>query len=248
MTLSTTAQLTPAFSDDFGGGKLDTHKWAIATYQSPDSKPGINQGRYSTANVDLQQGLLCIRVSQKVVDGEVQSSGGAIISKDRFGFGTYEFEMRMSSTSPTPNGVGKPLTGAVSSGFLYYNKSETEIDLEFLGDQNRVWVTNWRNPDARTAPNVDDSRIKQTTKLLNKDFAAAFHTYTLVWEPERIRVFIDGALVTTHSQNVPQVPAYIILEHRGTNSGTWGGTATVGRDRYFYVRSVKFTPFPEKNK
>jgi hypothetical protein len=32
------------FSDDFRAGKLDTNKWKVATYKSPDSKPGLNSG------------------------------------------------------------------------------------------------------------------------------------------------------------------------------------------------------------
>jgi len=33
-----------AFSDDFNLGKLDTTKWTVATYHSPDSEPGVNNG------------------------------------------------------------------------------------------------------------------------------------------------------------------------------------------------------------
>ena len=107
-------------------------------------------------------GAIRIRVTQRFVSGEAQSFGGAIISKDRFGFGTYEFEMRMSSTSATPNGEGKASTGAISSGFLYHNKSESEIDLEFLGNENAIWISSWHNPDPRGNPSPFDKTARRS--------------------------------------------------------------------------------------
>lgn len=234
---------TPRFSDDFSAGKLDTSKWEIATYQSPDSKPGINQGRYVADAIDFAAGMLRIKVTQQETKGVVQSFGGAIISKDRFGFGTYEFTMRMSTTAPSPNGLGKTLTGAISSGFLYYNNSETEIDLEFLGNDNAIHITNWQNPTPSHAPAGD---VKQTQEVSEQFLGTQFRKYTLVWVPGSVKVYIDGALVVSHNQHVPRSAAHIILQHRGTNSNEWGGTAEVGVTRYFYVKHVSFTPIADK--
>jgi beta-glucanase (GH16 family) len=228
------------FSDNFSTGKLDTNKWKVATYKSPDSKPGLNSGVYVAENLDFSQGMLCIKVTQqKGGPDKILSYGGAIRSKDRFGFGTYEFVMRMSSTSPTPDGPGSATTGAISSGFVYYNNSESEIDLEFLGDQNAMWITNWQNPNPEHAPSGD---IKQTQRISNRFLGTQFRKYILVWTPTSVKVYIDGTLVASHNNHIPQTPAYIILQHRGTNSKEWGGTATVGMTRYMYVKSVNFTP------
>ena len=229
-----------SFSDDFRAGKLDTSKWNIATYKSPDSKPGLNSGSYVPENLDFLRGMLCIKVTQqKGRPVNILSHGGAIISKERFGFGTYEFVMRMSSTSATPDGVGTATSGAISSGFVFYNNSESEIDLEFLGNENAMWITNWQNADPKAAPSGD---VKQTTQTFNRSLSAEFHKYTLVWAPTSVKVYIDGTLVASHNQHIPQSPAYIILQHRGTNSNKWGGTAAAGVTRYMYVRSVSFTP------
>jgi beta-glucanase (GH16 family) len=227
------------FSDDFKAAELDRMKWTTATYRSPDSKVGVNNGAYVPSAVEFSQGMLRIAVQQRRADRGVESSGGAIISRDRFGFGTYDFEMRMSSLSPTPHGSGKSLTGAVSSGFIYYNKSESEIDLEFLGNENSLWVSSWRNPK----PTVDPtSRNKTSIKVADRDLATRFRSYSMVWTAKTVDVYIDGTRVAHQTQHVPQIPAHIILQHRGTNSGKWGGTAAVGVERYFFVRSVKFTP------
>lgn len=224
--------------DEFDAGTLDTTRWNIATYKSPDSTPGVNSGSYVSSGIDFTQGMLRITVRQRR-SGGVESSGGAIISKERFGFGTYKFVMRMSSTSPTPDGNGDALTGAVSSGFLYYNKSESEIDLEFLGNENAIWVTAWHNTKPAGRPT---SRDKTSHKVMDHDLATRFRCYSMVWKPKAVDVYIDGIRVSHQTDHVPQTPAHIILQHRGTNSDKWGGVATVGVERYFFVRSVTFTP------
>jgi beta-glucanase (GH16 family) len=229
------------FRDNFSDGKLDHNKWRVATYQSPDSIPGINSGLYVEDSFDFSHGMLCIKVTQqkKPRDG-VLSFGGAIVSKQRFGFGTYEFVMRMSSTSPTPYGSGVTTTGAVSSGFVYYNNSESEIDLEFLGNENALWVTNWYNPNPKNTPKGD---VKQAHKIANALLGEGFHSYTMVWNAKSVNVYLDGVLVASHTEHIPHSPAYIMVQHRGTNSDEWGGQAVVGVARYMYVRSVTFTPF-----
>src|ERR1700689_4310220 len=148
-----------AFKDEFKGGKLDATKWIVATYKSPDSSPGVNSGTYVSSAIDFTKGMLRITVQQHATASGIESLGGAIISRELFGFGTYDFEMRMSSLSPTPQGDGTASTGAVSSGFIYYNKSESEIDLEFLGNENALWVSSWFNLD----PNFDPTPLQKTS-------------------------------------------------------------------------------------
>jgi hypothetical protein len=228
-----------AFKDQFKSGKLDTTKWIVATHKSPDSAPGVNSGSYVSSAIDFTQGMLRITVQQHATASGIESLGGAIISRELFGFGTYDFEMRMSSLSPTPQGDGTASTGAVSSGFIYYNKSESEIDLEFLGNENALWVSSWFNLD----PNFDPTPLQKTSDKLDEPaLATRFRHYSLVWSPKTVDVYIDGTRVAHQTEHVPQNPAHIILQHRGTNSDKWGGVAAVGVERYFFVRSVKFTP------
>jgi len=236
-------QAQVAFQDEFKAGKLDITKWTVATYKSPDSSPGINRGTYVSSAIDFTQGMLRITVQQHETATGVESLGGAIISRERFGFGTYDFEMRMSSLSPTPQGEGTASTGAVSSGFIYYNKSESEIDLEFLGNENAMWVSTWHNPD----PNLEPTPLQRATdKLADAALATGFRHYSLVWTSGAVDVYIDGTRVAHQTEHVPQTSAHIILQHRGTNSNKWGGVAAPGVERYFFARSVKFTPLAAK--
>src|SRR4051812_8985985 len=225
------------FSDNFNLGRLDATKWTVATYHSPDSEPGVNNGVYVAPKLNFARGMLRIEVTQQKSGTEVQSFGGAVISKKLFGFGTYEFVMRMSSTASRPYASGGTLTGAVSSGFLYLKNSETEIDLEFLGNENSIWITSWRNPDPSRPPTLQD---KQSDKISNHFLATQFRTYKLVWSSKAVNVFIDGIQVVHQTTHVPQSPAHIILQHRGTNSNQWGGVSTEGLPRYFYVKHVSF--------
>jgi len=236
-------KIPPIFVDQFNEGVLDASKWSIATYGSPDSKPGINVGSYVTEAIDLSTGLLRIAVNQEKEGGVVYSTGGAIISKDRFGYGDYEFEMRMSSDSPTPEGAGGARSGAISSAFIYNNRSESEIDLEFLGDIDSMWVTSWRNTDLSSSPT---GAMKSSARLPNRDLAKQFHRYTLSWEEGIVRVYIDGYLAIELTEHVPSVPAKIVLQHRGTHSPKWGGFARPGTTRYAYFKTVKFTPWEGK--
>ena len=232
-------QARVAFKDEFKGGKLDTTKWILATYKSPDSSPGVNCGIYVSSAIDFRQGMLRITVQQHATATGIESLGGAIISRELFGFGTYDFEMRMSSLSPTPQGEGTASTGAVSSGFIYYNKSESEIDLEFLGNENALWVSSWFNRD----PNFDPTALQKTSDKVDEPaLATRFRHYSLVWTPGTVDVYIDGTIVAHQTEHVPQNPAHIILQHRGTNSDKWGGVAAVDVERYFFVRSVTFAP------
>jgi beta-glucanase (GH16 family) len=241
--LRANAQARVTFQDEFKSGSLDLTKWIIATYKSPDSALGLNSGTYVAPAIDFTQGMLRITVQQHATATGVESLGGAILSKECFGYGTYDFEMRMSSLSPTPQGDGDSLTGAVSSGFMYYNKSESEIDLEFLGNENAMWVSSWRNPNPALDPTP---RLKTSDKVVEPNLATRFRRYSLVWTPTTVDVYIDGTRVAHQTEHIPQSPAHIILQHRGTNSNKWGGVAAVGVERYFFVRSVKFTPLGAK--
>jgi beta-glucanase (GH16 family) len=215
--------------------------WRIASWQSADSKPGLNHGTYVPENVDFVDGMLRLKVEQTHGPDGVISKGAAIWTREKFGYGTYEFVMRMASESPTPNGLGKTLSGTVSSAFLYLQNSETEINIEFLGDKNSVWMTNWHNLNPNTPPS-NSPDVRTTDEVRNSSLANQFHDYKLVWQPESVQWYIDGVLVARHHTNVPVAPAYIILQNRGTNSDQWGGKATLNVIRYAFVKSVKFHP------
>jgi beta-glucanase (GH16 family) len=238
LLLLVTAKAQPvSYAFNNGLGKA----WRIASWKSPDSKLGLNRGTYVPENVDFVDGMLRLKVEQTKGPDGVISKGAAVWTKEKFGYGTYEFVMRMASESPTPDGPGKAQSGTVSSAFLYFQNSETEMDIEFLGDKNCVWATNWHNLNLNTPPGYTP-QVRTTDQVQSASLAEQFHHYKLVWQPESVKWYIDGALVASHYTNVPVAPAYIILQIRGTNSDEWGGKATLNVVRYTYVKSVRFYP------
>ena len=220
------------FSDTFNTGSLDASKWFASNGSAPGSISGVNYGSFEPSNIDLSKGMLCLKLQQQLSNIGVLSIGGEIQSITTYGYGTYEWVMRASSTSQTPTGAGSAVSGQISAGFSFVNNSQTEIDFEIEGQNpDTVWMTNW---------------ISTTEKQYSSVFLASpdttFHQYKFVWMPGRIDFYIDGALVSSHTSNVPSAPAYVMINHWGTNSTGWGGLASIGVERYLYVSSFTYTP------
>lgn len=222
-----------SFSDSFSTGVLDPSKWLASNGFAPGSISGVNYGSFVPTNVDLSKGMLCLKLQQQQGSSGVLSVGGEIQSLTTYGYGTYEWVMRASSTSATPAGAGSVVSGQISAGFSFVNNSQTEIDFEIEGQNpNTVWMTNW----------ISTSQ-KQYSSVFLASPDANFHHYNFVWVPGRIDYYIDGKLVSTHTSNVPSSPAYILINHWGTNSTGWGGLATLNVERYLYVSSFTYTPW-----
>jgi beta-glucanase (GH16 family) len=236
------ASQSSRFHDDFSGGKLDPAKWKVSNWHAPGTLPGRNQGVFTPDAVDFSQGMLRIGVTQTLgPDGVVRSTGGEIQSREVFGYGTYEFVMRLASTSETADGVGRVLSGSDSGAFTFINNSETELDIEFLGSTpDSIWLTNWVN-------STNNLKGAKPTKYQQEEVRATgladrFHEYRIVWTPGKVVWWIDGRMAGKHTRNVPSTPAHILVSHWGTNNDRWGGRATLGMARYLYVRKVEFTP------
>jgi endo-1,3-1,4-beta-glycanase ExoK len=220
------------FSDNFSTGHLDTSKWLATNGPAPGNISGVNYGSFVPSNVDLSKGMLCLKLTQQQGSNGIISVGGELQSATTYGYGTYEWVMRASSTSSTPTGAGNVVSGQISSGFSFVNNSQTEIDFEIEGQRpSTIWMTNWQTTSK-----------KQYSSVILAAPDAAFHRYKFVWAPGRIDFYLDNALVSTHTSNVPSAPAYIMMNHWGTNSTGWGGLATVGVQRYLYISSFTYTP------
>jgi beta-glucanase (GH16 family) len=238
------------WQDDFSGSSLSKKMWVVASGQAPGYRPGDHIGYYDPSNVKLVSdstgSYLRLQLTQEpgTVDGVegVISHGALVYTKSKYGYGTYEWRMRMSSTSSTPTGAGDAVSGSVSAGFVYVNNSQTEIDFEFSGgDTGNVYLVNWLN----TSPQSDPTDAEETyTRFSLPTVSTDFHDYKFVWQPGLIDFYVDGDLADSHTDNVPSAPAYFMINHWGTDGPNWGGYATVGTTRYFYIDSVKFTPQP----
>lgn len=220
----------PTFTDSFSSGSLDTNKWIPSNWGAPGNIPGVNTGSFASSALDFSQGMLRISLIQtRQSDSSIVSVGGELQSKQAFGYGTYEWIYRIASTAPTPNAAGSVVSGSDCGGFTFINNSQTEIDFESEGQfPSQLEMTNW---------NTLSHQQYSPTTLQN---LGVFHSFKFVWAPNRIDYYLDNTIVATHTQNVPTLPAYQMINFWGTNSTSFGGLATPGIVRYFYVKKVSF--------
>jgi beta-glucanase (GH16 family) len=236
---------TSAWSDDFNGGQLNSKFWVVSNGSAPGAISNQHQGYFTPANVTVSNSYLVLKLTQQAGtvgtnSNGVISYGGQVRTRHTYGYGTYTWTMRMSSTSSTPTGSGSPDSGSVSAGFLYVNNSQTEIDFEFPGDSvDTLYLVNWLNPNPAANPTSSDETYSTVSGL---NVASLFHTYKFVWQPGRIDYYVDGGFQVSHTTNVPSAPAYFMMNHWGTDSPDWGGPATLGETRYFYIDSVSYSP------
>ncbi len=260
--LSITAGTAAAqgWEDLFEDTTLDESHWVIEAWDHPNPRygpPGFiannHVGYYLAEHVTLDNGSLRLRLNQAESNEGgtlwVVSSGALIFTQQTYGYGTYEWRMRMSSTAATPFGEGSPTPGGVSAGFIYVDNSTTEIDIEYSGhvledadssNDERIYMGNWHNQDPSRDPEGSESTFSTPTV---PGANSEFHTYKFIWEEGKITFFVDDVYQAEHTTNVPSAPAHFMINHWGTNRpGGFGGGATLGVDRYFHVDWVKFTP------
>jgi Glycosyl hydrolases family 16/IPT/TIG domain len=234
-TLHASAPVAPAgatFFDNFSSGSLDTSKWIPSNWSAPGG------GQFVPSYLDFSSGMLRIKVTQTYTStGTISSVGGELQSKEALGFGAYEWVIRASSTSSTPTGSGVAVSGQISSGFVFVNKSQTEIDSPEIEGQNpgTLWWTTWAGLTTKQSTSTQAAFAPE----------AGFHSYKCVWTPTSINFYVDGVLVSTHTGVVPQTPAFAMINHWGTNSTGWGGLATPNITRYMFVRSFSFIPLSQ---
>jgi beta-glucanase (GH16 family) len=219
------------FRETFSGGTLDQTKWFIDTGRAPGNIAGVNHGTLSAEHVDLSTGMLRLTLTQNVSGGLATSTGAEIRSKHLFGYGTYVWVVRAASNSATPHGPGSAVSGTVTDVFNFINDSETEIDFEYQG----------QSPATLEMTNYSTVPHSQSTSTPVSGADSIFHEYKFVWSAGKIEFFVDGILVSTHTEHIPSTPAAVLINLWGTNSTSFGGLATPGATSYLYVSSFSYT-------
>jgi hypothetical protein len=205
---------------------------------------------------------LCLTLNQTAAGtsngGEILSAASLFASTGLGGYGTYEFLVRFGSTSSTPTGTGSAVSGGVSSTFLLSQSNSgttgyVEIDAPECEGQHATWAEYdiWFNSDS--SGNVEPSGGNFVSQGSGNDsysvvptLATGFNYYGFIWSASRMDFYLNGVLQGSLTKGVPQaqtaagnIPG-IDCNHYGCNSSSWGGKATVGTTRYFYVSSIKF--------
>lgn len=224
--------VSKAFKDDFD--KLDQRRWYVSD--------GWSNGDHQNCTWSKRALKLLPNAPMEVLFVPVGTWGdkaycGEFQTKQWFEYGTFEVRMRTVLGS-----------GLNSAFFLYggdvHGLPHGEIDFELLTKGNgHVWTNRYVNGDDRgegmVVPFEGDIR--------------EFHDYAFIWEPDRIRWFIDGTLVREVNEHVPDHRLKVYFSHWGSDNLTdWmgpfeapEGPVTMAIDSFSYTPLGESCAFPE---
>ncbi len=125
--------------------------------------------------------------------GVRQYSSGALTTRSKFLYGRFEAVLKPPKVA-----------GLVTGVFLHRDSPRQEIDIEFLGNASTKMLVNvYYNPGDEGAR--FDYGYRGTPVLIDLGFDTTtdFHTYTIEWEANEIRWFVDDKLVHTRVNWAP---------------------------------------------
>ena len=215
------------WSDEFQSKAVDSKKWNVLLREH--SKHNELQ-YYVPDEVYIEND--CLRLRSRERDfGSKHYTSGRVNTKDKFAPTYGRFEIR----AKLPRGQGlwpahwlypqnrdwpmeRLMTEAVEKGderlIPEHRPWYTEIDImEFLGHEPNVLygTLHYYSFDGK-------KESSSATWRGDVDYTEDFHVYALEWEPGEIRWFIDGQLLHSTNDGVPQTPHYLIL-----NTAVGGG-------------------------
>ena len=195
--------LGATFRDDFTS--FDTARWYVSDGWSNGDHQNCLWSSSAVSHLPGRAVLSFVKAPTESHDyrcGEIQT-------RQRFGYGTYEARLR------TDDGSG------LNAAFFTYigpthGAPHDEIDFEILtANVDEVTVNTY----------VDGQSMHGGVHRLNKPANVAFTVYSFIWEPDRLRWFVDGELIhSVTGQALPQTPQKIYLSLWGTETlNDWMG-------------------------
>ncbi|MGJ7041534.1 endo-1,3-1,4-beta-glycanase ExoK [Shinella sp. BE166] len=203
---------------------LDKAIW----YVSDGWNNGAHQNcTWSKDQVAVTGGKLELSFDAKKL-GERDYACGEVQTKKRFGYGTYEVRMK-AATGPGLNSAFFSYIGPADK------KAHDEIDFEVLGKNTaRVQLNQY------VAGKGGNEKLVDVAGGADADF----NDYAFVWQKERLRYYVNGALVheVTDPKALPDNAQKIFLSLWGTDtlSGWMGKFAFAGPTK-LEVERVAFT-------
>lgn len=197
------------FSDEFNEKKLNEAKW----WDFNPAWPGRHPAHFSRKNVKVKKGTLQLTakaLDTSKVDIELRAKGmdkystAIIKSKNRIKYGYFEARC-------------KSMKANVCNAFWLYDplnpdkkyregSFSEEIDIfEIFGkpgkpEFNRVyWATlhRYETPYVESVVNKKKTKLDDYSKkiIMPYEFYDDFHTYGLLWTPEKLQWYVDGKMV-----------------------------------------------------
>lgn len=181
------------WSDEFSGSSLDLNVW------TPEIGNGVggwgnNELEYytnSTKNVFLSNGNLIIEARKEAIGGFNYSSARLVTrAKKEFAFGRIDIRAKL----PVAKGLWPALWMLGSNHASVGWPACGEIDImELVGSSpNRVTGSvHWKSVGSVTSPKNNN------ITLPSGDFSQKFHVFSLIWEKDKLRFYMDDMLYFT---------------------------------------------------
>ena len=224
-----TGNFTMTFDDEFGGNQLDTKKWNDHMWFEPQN---------ATRNYRVNDGLLEIW-PQRDATGKFFNRTLDTDGKFSQQYGFFEAEARLP--------VGK----GTWPGFWLYNhdrpaypakRPEIDIMEAYAGGGDGWSDANFHPTAFASTVWVDAGALGGSKTEQTPDLSAAFHTYGVDWQPNRITFYFDGRPFATVEKPMTD-PLYVVLSMWfGSASGTPDASTPTGASNSFqlnYVRAWK---------
>ena len=201
------AQAAEIFRDDFSGSTLDRTRWSVGTWtkgrtqfgKSPAISGGIATLKFDTYNA-VNPGALF--------------TGSSITVKTPFSLGSgAELEARVR-TNAMPAGL-------ITSFFTYGGHDTSlsdEIDFEYLtsaqskpATANQLSLTSWNDWDS-LYPDPNNPARRSTANVIPAGFNVSnFNVFTIRWLKDRVQWLVNGTVVRTSTNAVPNDPMSLSL-------------------------------------
>lgn len=175
------------------------------------SSKKLGLGRLEPGNVSVEGGRLRIKIPADTFDG------GEIESRQLYQYGSYRARVKVAHAPSS-------LTGF----FLYRAPDlENELDIEIHNDPSgRILFTIYSNGE----------ETNTVRKKLPFDPTAEFHEYRFDFYPDRAEFYVDGGLMHSFDEGLPQDPMRLYLNAWFT---TWLAGEKPEEEGYTYVDWIR---------
>ena len=190
--------------DEFDGTTVDLSKW------TPDDRnlhKNNELQHYRPDDVIVKDGILTLRSQAREFQGQPYTSG-LVDSRGKF----YQAYGRFEARVKVPKGKG------LWPAFWLLPEDASwppEIDImEFLGHIPNIVNMTLHSPGP-------GGKITQHKDFFGPYFPKDFHTFSVEWEPDEMRFFVDGKQRAAYKEHLPDKPHFIILNM--AVGGDWPG-------------------------
>lgn len=224
----------PVFSDEFKAGTLDTAKWDTAY---PDTAfwntttPGGHltnssepQGYHPSAISFDADGMVFTMTEENTAVPELDYTSGMVTSYPSFNplYGAFEARMKLSNTN-----------GAWPAFWMMPTDQVWPPEIDIMENWGKASF-NLQTEHTFHFPRPTPGGHSGTVHGFSSDVGNAFHVFGCLWEPNRIRWYVDGAVVKDLTTSLADKQMYLIANLAGQQGSTPTVPASIHVD---YIRA-----------